>query len=606
MNTVHVRSTCRALLWPNGDIEQVDDVLGASLLAAAPELVHYALALPASSVDRAAFVWLRPREPWLLVSLARVRPRGDDLVAVMVELDAKDPPPFSLTPRELDILTLLCSGFTNPEIADRLHTSRSTVATHVERVLAKLGQRYRAGATAIALECGLVRLPIPGGPAGFEHLAIGAIEACAQAGHLTSEPSVSLVRRRAEPRPLVVGLAVANEGLVGSDRDEFLNGSDLAIAEVNERGGVNGRPLERLTVDIAIDDSASVRDGFRQLMAADVDVIVLNYAWIEDYSVFSTVSSYGCPVLTSLESDRQALWVSEHPETLGRVFQVGSVWSHYGTGFFRALSTFAQSGTWQPANRNVILIETSVGAGQVYDEEAAAAARGLGWQVERILEVATLDADWSEALAAIRESSPAAVLVTHFVPKELARFQRLFVQHPRDTLVHCIYAPSFPEYQDQAGAAAEGVLWSTVNGTYADDIGKAFMRSYELRFGRPPGRSVAGTAYDQVNIIINAWVRARNPRAFELVADELRRGVYRGVSGVYWLGNPRQTGLSYPEDTLDLSTSLAALVFQIQDGSSRIISPTPYAESELRLPSWFSTGLALAQSPLSAPTVAAA
>lgn len=562
---------------------------GARLLGSTPELVRYALALPGSNVDRVAFVWLRPREPWLLVSLACVRPRGDDLVAVMVELDVEDPPPFSLTPRELDILTLLCGGFTNPEIADRLHTSRRTVATHVERVLAKLGQRYRAGATAIALEWGLVRLPIPGGAEGFEHLALGAIEACARAGAPSSEPPVSLVRRRAGPRPLVLGLAVAAEGLVGSDRDEFLNGSDLAIAEVNERGGVGGRLLERITVDIAIDDSESVRDGFRQLIAADVDVILLNYAWVEDYSVFSTVSSYGCPVLTTLESDRQARWVSEHPDTLGRVFQVGSVWSHYGTGFFRTLSAFAQSGTWQPPNCNVVLIETSVGAGQVYDDQAAAAARASGWQVERILEVATLDADWSDALTAIRESSPAAVLVTHFVPKELARFQRLFVADPRDTLVHCIYAPSLPEYQHRAGAAAEGVVWSTVNGTYADSIGKAFMRSYELRFGRPPGRSVAGSAYDQVNIIAGAWVRARNPRAFDLVAEELRRVVYRGVSGVYWLGNPSQTGLSYPEDTLDLSTSLAALCFQIQDGTSRIISPSPYAESTLQPPPWFAS-----------------
>jgi DNA-binding CsgD family transcriptional regulator len=243
-----------AVLWPNGDIEEVHDARGARLLAGAPDLAHYAFALARSSVERAAFVWVQPPGPWMLVSLACVRPRGDDLVAAMVELDPKDSPPYLLTPRELDILTLLCGGLTNPEIADRLHTSRKTVATHVEHVLAKLGQRHRAGAAALALDCGLLRLPIPGGPSGFEHLAIGAIEACARARGLAGEARISLVGNRRDPPPMV-GRAVAHEAPIGSDRrDEALNGSNLAIAKVNQPGDETSRAL-----------ALAMRDEIRQL-----------------------------------------------------------------------------------------------------------------------------------------------------------------------------------------------------------------------------------------------------------------------------------------------------------------------------------------------------
>ena len=49
-----------------------------------------------------------------------------------------------LTDREQEILTLLSSGMTNPEIADRLFLSRKTVERHVSNVLAKLGVRNRA------------------------------------------------------------------------------------------------------------------------------------------------------------------------------------------------------------------------------------------------------------------------------------------------------------------------------------------------------------------------------------------------------------------------------------------------------------------------------
>jgi hypothetical protein len=64
-----------------------------------PDLVQYSLALPKANVDRVAFARVQSRDPWMLVSLSCVRPRGDDAIAVRVELDVGEAPPFSLTPR---------------------------------------------------------------------------------------------------------------------------------------------------------------------------------------------------------------------------------------------------------------------------------------------------------------------------------------------------------------------------------------------------------------------------------------------------------------------------------------------------------------------------
>jgi len=56
----------------------------------------------------------------------------------------------NLTAREFQVLTLLADGLEQSEIAERLMISPKTVATHIERILAKLGVRSRAQAVAVA------------------------------------------------------------------------------------------------------------------------------------------------------------------------------------------------------------------------------------------------------------------------------------------------------------------------------------------------------------------------------------------------------------------------------------------------------------------------
>lgn len=63
-----------------------------------------------------------------------------------------------LTAREREILVLMASGLSNPDIMQRLVLSEATVRTHVSRILMKTGSRGRTQAVILAYQSGLVRV----------------------------------------------------------------------------------------------------------------------------------------------------------------------------------------------------------------------------------------------------------------------------------------------------------------------------------------------------------------------------------------------------------------------------------------------------------------
>jgi DNA-binding NarL/FixJ family response regulator len=63
--------------------------------------------------------------------------------------------PDNLTPREVEVLTLIGEGLSNREIGERLVLGQATVKTHVNRIFAKTGVQSRAQAVRYAIGNGL-------------------------------------------------------------------------------------------------------------------------------------------------------------------------------------------------------------------------------------------------------------------------------------------------------------------------------------------------------------------------------------------------------------------------------------------------------------------
>lgn len=114
---------------------------------------------------------LKDSPPEQLVAGIRAARRGESLLSPaitrrMIEtfiarprasVTAPDGRLTLLTPREREVLALLGRGRSNPEIAAALYVSETTVKTHVQRILGKLGLRDRVQAVIFAYETGVIQ-----------------------------------------------------------------------------------------------------------------------------------------------------------------------------------------------------------------------------------------------------------------------------------------------------------------------------------------------------------------------------------------------------------------------------------------------------------------
>ncbi|MBQ8460543.1 response regulator transcription factor [bacterium] len=59
---------------------------------------------------------------------------------------------MKLSPRKLEILTLIARGYSDKEISYKLQMSSRTVQTHIYSIFSKLNARNRANAVAIYMQ----------------------------------------------------------------------------------------------------------------------------------------------------------------------------------------------------------------------------------------------------------------------------------------------------------------------------------------------------------------------------------------------------------------------------------------------------------------------
>jgi branched-chain amino acid transport system substrate-binding protein len=399
----------------------------------------------------------------------------------------------------------------------------------------------------------------------------------------------------ASTKPIVIGVPATSTAAVGAaDHGDHINGTNLAVDEINKSGGGLGRELKALFIDFDPLSPESSKQAIAQCIDAQVDAISNPYM-LPPIPAMDASSQYKCPYLHGSANRVSSEAVKANPGKYGHVFLATSAEVDYGWTFPLWLEHAEKQGAWKPKNRKVHIVQEQIAYCQTISKTAQEAIKKRGkFEVARITDIQYPVQDWSNVVRQLKETDASVIMIDHFIAAELAAFAKEFIANPvPNSLVYLQYGPSQPEFLTLTKAAGNGFCWSTVTGVYDDETGRAFRAKYKKRFPGVMGLVYTGFGYDMAYVLKRAWEGVGDPRKFKEVVNWIRTNPVRGVCGYYDMNNPYQETRHFPDNGFDslqvaeIGKGQSQYYCQIQDQEHKIIFPNEIAEAKLTPAPWW-------------------
>ena len=145
-----------------------------------------------------------------------------------------------------------------------------------------------------------------------------------------------------------------------ADDTDHLNGTTLAVEQINANGGVLGREIELYVPDV---DKLSP-ESCRQAIAACIDkkVHAISNAFVfAPVAAMDESAKYKCPYLNGNAQRQATETYKSDPEKYSHVLQTCPAEVNYGWTYPLWLKTMEESGLWTPKNRKIHIVAEQVG-----------------------------------------------------------------------------------------------------------------------------------------------------------------------------------------------------------------------------------------------------
>lgn len=403
-------------------------------------------------------------------------------------------------------------------------------------------------------------------------------------GKASSSSNESAQVTSSNKQPIVIGSGSPLTGAYAGDGIMQLRGQQLAVAELNAKGGVLGRQLVLSKLDTQAQQPDVMKNVFQKFVSQKVSAIFCGFCTYSSVE-FPIVAQAGIPTFHVNTWHGNVDFVKQHGIT--NIFQGDPSETWYGPGFVVTLQNLIATKRWVPSSKTMSIVTSNDPYSLNIAKSFQSGMQKIGWKTNLFSQFTVPQADWTATLVKIRGNPPGIVFFSDYAAGDEASFIKQFRQSPTQSLVYQQYAPSIPQYLSLAGSAADGVLWSTVVGILQNDpVATPFQSAFQSKFSAQPGFSNAGDQYDLVKLWAQAVEVVGDPDDFKSVNEVVKGTTYRGVCGTYRFPDDYLTCYPYPDYTKDPSLGMPHLTFQIQNGKQVLVSPEPYTTGSYQRPSW--------------------
>lgn len=343
--------------------------------------------------------------------------------------------------------------------------------------------------------------------------------------------------------PIKIGAPLPLTGYAAGDGEHMLMGLELAVEDLNNQGGLLGRPVELVTFDIEdlLPEVVNASADYL-LKREDVDVVIEGYGgWGPDFLAFGAKSDV--PFFHGSGSVQAANLVKENPEQYWNMFQVFSVEATYGIRAYEGLTHFEKE--YEYPNKKIAIIHGDWEWDLLYTDAVAEYAKADGWEVVINETVPYGTTDWGSILTKIREEKPAAICTSILSVADISSFVNQFLENPTDSLLDISYMVVFTEVQDAVGDKLRGTMGYVTS--YVLPGNEDWQKRFQEKFGMSYPLTTPPSTYDSVMIWAEAVKAVGNVDDYEAISDYIRENPYTGLLGLYDFDNPEQTIKPGPE-----------------------------------------------------------
>ncbi len=371
--------------------------------------------------------------------------------------------------------------------------------------------------------------------------------------------------------PIKIGVPYPLTGPYAADGAEIIAGVTMAVEEINEQGGLLGRPLKIVTADTKFLAPEQVDTAAKILDRQGVDVFIAGY---QNYPACLVFGEYDIVYISNDANSFFRKTFLEDPKKYWNIIQMAGIESHYGNDAFRTMTKLLP---YRVKTKKVAIFTAENDYTMNISRSFKKAAQDAEWEVVMDELHPWGTTDFSVQMSKIR-GQDLIIFASIIDLREAAAFMREFLKRPTNSIVYYQYSPSIPVFIDVVGKDSNGIVWQIENAPIPGPKSDVWTEKYKKRFKRNPGFGQASVLYDSVNVWAQAVRKVGKIDQHE-IAKAILDNVYRGVTGAYAFNKQDQ----YAKTAYD---NVPMHFYQIQDGKHVLLFLDDHPVGKFKTPPW--------------------